>query len=341
MEIIKALWDADEGGNSIRSETYDGMRPIHAALSAKASPEVIEMLIELDSQVSESEVDERADIFASYKGLLPIHMACFNGSSQKTVAMLIDKDVGGNTLMAPAQPDHNIIHLHDELPRESNLMTSKLQSESSFVGVLHMKNKLAFHLAIEFSSDEVIRLFLNRIETESDSHRFLTRLDGNRRCALHLACIKNSSEFVVKMLLKLDAGKETVRYIDKYDLTPLQYACEHSDAKRKTIEYLLEAEESHQQNERKRVQVLHIPESSGKAPPRGKTSLNGKSPLWHASKAQAPYDVLDLLMSQPDFSLCDFDRQSMKNDLADNIQKYPILQKRVNEKMATRLNFFK
>lgn len=334
VDVIRALIDADEAGESIRFETHDGMRPIHAALSSKATADVIHMLVDADSHISDSELDEEADIFAYYRGLLPIHMACLNGSSNRTVSLLLDKDINGITLLRIADRTMAYdVHSGGRNVRKMVLTPGKFLSKSSLVESLPrgwIQNKIALHLAISYSSDEVIRLFLNRAEIEGESNQSVLHRDQKGRCALHLACIKNSSPYIIKMLLKIDSEKKTVTFIDKYGLTPILYACEHNDAKRKSIEYLLEAEKIHW--------TLY-----GKLSLEDNKALGSscKSPFWYACKAQAPCEVLDLLMSQPHFNLRDFDRLSMRNDLADFVKKNPILQTRINKRMASRLNFFK
>mmetsp|Transcript_742 Transcript_742/g.1282 ORF Transcript_742/g.1282 Transcript_742/m.1282 type:complete len:1166 (-) Transcript_742:127-3624(-) len=300
VEVIGALLDADETGRSIRVETHDGMRPIHAALGSKPSTEIIELLTSADSKVSEYENDSKADIFSEYKGLLPIHMACLNNSPESIVSLLLNKDTEGITLLEKA----------------SN------KRSKSYHDFMLTKSKLALHYAISHSSDNVVRLFLNRLEIDGEATHSILDINAEGRCALHLACMKNSSPYIIKMLLKLDSDRGSVAVTDKDHLRPIHYACDHKDAQKKTVELLLKAEKEFLQREKS------IP-------------LSEKSPFWYASKAQAPSNVLELLVSQPGFSLRDFDRVSMRHDLADTIKNNPSLQRQINRKMARRVNFFK
>jgi ankyrin repeat protein len=313
VDVIRALMDADEGGKSIRAETHDGMRPIHAALGSKPSTDIIELLANADSKVSEYEQDGTADIFSQYKGLLPIHMACLNSSSKSIVSILLDKDVDGNTLLEKAS---------DRRSKSYNETLIGAMKSNSFSAMAFTRQKPTLHYAILHSPDEVIRLFLNRLELEGEASQSILDVNSEGRCALHLACMQNSSPYIIKMLLKIDTGKESVAAVDNEGLRPIHYACNHKDAQRKTVELLLEAEQTF------RKMNNHIP-------------LSEKSAFWFACKAQAPSDVLELLVSQPGFGLRDFDRVSMRHDLADNIKINPILQRQINRKMARRFNFFK
>jgi hypothetical protein len=224
-----------------------------------------------------------------------------------TVSILLDKDVEGTTLIEKAS---------DRRSKSSQSLESR-------------QKKPALHIAILYSPDDVIRLFLNRLELEGDSSDSILCADKEGRCALHLACIRNVSPHIIRMMLKIDREKVSVRKFDEHGLRPIHYACNHIDARRKTIQYLLEAE--------KMLCTLNVKQDKLDAP----NSSNVNSPFWYACRAQAPSDVLELLMSYPGFSLRDFDRVSMRHDLADNIKKNPALQRKINEKMARRFNFLK
>jgi FOG: Ankyrin repeat len=312
VDVIKALIDADEGGRSVRAETHDGMRPIHAALGPKPSYDIIRLLTSADSKISDYE-DGEADILSEYKGLLPIHMACLNKSTQNIVSILLDKDVEGITLFEKAS---------DRRSKSYNDSFNDAMKSTSFSSKALARQKPALHYAILHSTDDVILLLLNRLELEGDASASILDANSEGQSALHLACMKNTSPYIIKMLLKIDCDKKSVAAFDKDGLRPIHYACDHEDAQRKSIEYLLKAEKEF------REMNNTIPSSE-------------KSPFWYACKAQAPPDVLELLVSQPGFNLRDFDRVSLRHDLADSIKVNPNLQRQINLKMARRFNFSK
>ena len=333
--------DADENGSTIRYETELGNRPIHAALANKAPSDLIQMLLEADSQLSGDEPDADSDIFAYYKGLLPIQMACLNGASTATVSLLLDKDVNNLTLLQKYNGA-----LREEENAHDDVVSTRpytFQTLRQSISLGSLKQKIALHFAISHSSDEVIRLFLHcgRI-TEDD--RIISHLDKKGRCALHLACYVNAPTDIICGLLNLDTNKHTIHLRDNLGMRPIQYACCHQDARKEVVEHLLNAERKYKTMHRNKRVSESDPQSdrgSRTTPSQsGRQSGPGsRPPLWHAVTAGASAEVLTVLMGEESFSLKRFDSKAAKRDLSNMIKDHLPMQRSLNRKLSDRAHF--
>lgn len=308
------LLAADKEGHSVRYETDQGCRPIHAALKKKASTDVIQLLLEEDTRLSMDLSDVQSDVYCYCLGLLPLHIACLSGAPRATISLLLDKDVGGQTLTMAASG----VNLGAPSSPKISLRTSVARGS--------LQQKIALHLALAHSSDDTIRLLLNRAEILGESDDSIFRKDAKDRYALHMACINNVSPDIIATLLKIDSEKQTVVMSDRNGMKPIHYACEQKHAKKKSIALLLNAE--------KKYYALHSAEAISSTDRFSKTN----SPFWFACTSGAPTDVIELLMSQQNFNLKGFERRSMKNDLADCIKENPPLQILLNNRLANRPN---
>ncbi len=316
IDVISALLDADESGESIRGETSQGRRPLHVAIAMNASTGLVRLLLEADSNYASGGVDKHADILKAYAGQLPLHLASLHGCPKETVGLLLEKDVQLSTLHSKVKDAYGNIS-----------MVSLRHIESSFASrpTSPSSGKIALDIAIARRQEDIVRLLLQK-ELQKESRSIVMKLpDNNGRYALHTACRENLSPDIISKLLHLDPYGKAVCYPDDDScMKPIHYACDHQHAQKEVVAMLLKAEKmsaSETENGDKRNNLLD------------------KSPLWFACRSNAPVEVLDLLMNQDNFNFQGFETMSMRHSLALMIQKNPVLQKRLNKRMAKRINF--
>lgn len=310
IEIIQALLETDEDGQSIRFQTEQGCRAIHYALQKKVSADIIQLLLEADTRLWIDPIDLQADIYTHCRGFIPLHIACATAAPRETIALLLDKDINGRSLTMPVEGS----------------LASKLPSPSlsqSF-GRGSVKGKIALHIAIAHSSEETVRLLLKRSELEGEADDSIFRTCESNRTALHMACKNNVSPDIIALLLKIDRGKNTTVLVDNEGMSPIHYACDHSNARTKSIGLLIDAEEKYNRMNNDLHHTIKQPSTH--------------TPFWYACRSGAPPSAIGLLMSQPDFSFKGFDRRSMKHDFADLVKKHPPLQRLLNRKLSSRIN---
>ncbi len=138
--------------------------------------------------------------------------------------------------------------------------------------------------------------------------------------SVHQQCKNNADTAIIRLLLIQDPQKRSVLIKDRNGSTPLHLACNHEDAKRATIQILLDVEETMSPRPQSALDILK------------------RNPLSLAIKSKAPSDVLALLLSPEYFDITGCGDRDI-NELARRIKKDVELQKTLNGVLAQRLPF--
>ena len=316
IEVLKTLIEGDESRRSLRHETTFGRIPLHYAIACRQSPEIVKLLLEEESILSDR-IDCNSDIFQMYDGFLPIHLACWNHSKEETISFLLEKDERNESISPPVITDKKYDCFHD------NRTISATFDSNSTNDVFYRHEPMALHLAISSGLTDVVHLILQKeieIQYSPDSSKHCNMIfckDSKGRTPLALACLSNSEPDILHTLLDLDHKQLSLVEEDDDGFMPIQYLCRHKDAYLTSLEMLLSDEKTLYWNYAKQ---------------------NQSQPLLLAIKAGADVKNVELLMRPQNISVTGLKGRYI-DLLAKLVKDHPILQRRLVEKMANKNNF--
>ena len=188
--IIAALLNADENGDTCREKMKGGKNALHISLAKKLEPDVIDMLLQADSRLNDPDVSFNShydDIYQTHLGLSPLHYACLSGSKVEIVRLLLEKDQRNVTAFQAvgSASASSLTGSIDKLESDDNDMSESAQHKRFFVRSTRSvekaypsgisKNTLsgmrALHLALIGNCTETVRFLLRREKyTEKSIH---------------------------------------------------------------------------------------------------------------------------------------------------------------------------
>ena len=188
--IIAALLNADENGDTCREKMKGGKNALHISLAKKLEPDVIDMLLQADSRLNDPDVSFNShydDIYQTHLGLSPLHYACLSGSKVEIVRLLLEKDQRNVTAFQAvgSASASSLTGSIDKLESDDNDMSESAQHKRFFVGSPGSVGKMppsdisqnavngmrALHLALIGNSAETVRFLLRREKyTEKSIH---------------------------------------------------------------------------------------------------------------------------------------------------------------------------
>lgn len=372
-EVIRALLDADETSGSARGKTKSGKLALHFALEKKDN-DLIKILIEALSDTRYKHDDDltyRGKNPLHYACLLDvdpdiIRLILEKDCENQMTFQKIGQKNGSSFLFQyedneseTSQENDGAINGTDSYGRRDSLHSSPQISRSSSLLLTTTKGVRPLHISLANNSVKTSRLILQHEKgariTLSGRRRLAKMVNTKHQTCLHLACKSNMPPDIIRLLLDLDPSRVTTTIQDHHWHTPLHFACMHDDAREETVKMLLFAEETYLKRVEKqpgdeslrrtfltraRTQTLRD-QHEALLPDTRSISLanvNKKNPLSVAISAQAPDNILELLLKPKYFDLTGMG-QSTEDELAKRVKRGMPLQRALNRTLSQRMNF--
>jgi ankyrin repeat protein len=198
LEVIQMLLDTDTEKKTILEKGTFGHLPIHTACCSNAPAEVIQLLLDSDTE-------KRTILKKDTKGFLPIHCACCNNVPIEVIQLLLNND-----------SDEKLIFEKDHFGR------------------------LPIHLACMYGAPvEVIQELLHN-DTKQKS---ILEKDNFGRLPIHLVCLNNGPVEVIQVLLQVsicDRIEQLGLAQWKIDVKELINAMTEDDSNMETVKEIYE-----------------------------------------------------------------------------------------------------
>ena len=304
-------------------------------------------LLLADTRLNNIDVDFNSDdddIYQTCHGLTPLHYACLIGTKTDVVRLLLDKDGRNQTIFQIVEHDGESSSSvdgpndgDDTSGDDNNRRTGTKSLLASSLKLCKRRGIRPLHVALVKNSVEISRLILQHEKQalRAIKHRqnIAELVDAQDRTCLHLACMNNMEPEIIRILLDLDPSRISTILQDDKGCTPLHLICMHKQAKKETVQMLLDAErEFFSRNQR--VRGLYRKSMSMVSV----VNANNRNPLSVAISAGAPNNVLELLVKPTHFDMTGMGPDT-ETELAKRVKRNMPLQRALNQTLSQRSLF--